>query len=266
VLPNKRTILRSIVTGLILLMLNGVASAAGNQAADPAAEIAQILSRLVKIKPGPLGLPLPRGRSLLGAGTINEIGIDYTPESRCSDNNWSTAFPTACNPQLSFTCPSGDPLSLCPTSCQRCYVSDLTNLQTSLKASTITSYQPNYYILTAANQRHIALCGSKYAGAMLDGACGTTTPWNPATFCTGGPYIEPLNAPTGTTGQFIKDGTIIAVQLGYEALGKVVDGQNITAQMITTAARTLRAALDARGFVTTPIVVSLVLGRCGPRR
>jgi hypothetical protein len=288
---NKRTIIRSIVAGLILLMLNGVASAAGNQAADPAAEIAQILSRLEKIKPGPLGLPMPRGRKLLGAGTINEIGIDYTPESRCSDNNWSTPFPTACNPQLSFTCPSGDPLSLCPTSCQSCYVSDLTNLQTSLKASTITSYQPNYYILTAANQRHIkvlqglfndaipslaapntatnctysgaaiALCGSKYAGAMLDGACGTATPWNPATFCTGGPYIEPLNAPTGLTGQFIKDGTIIAIQLGNEALGKVVDGQTITAQMIITAARTLRAALDARGFASTPIVVSLVLGQ-----
>jgi hypothetical protein len=291
VLPNKRTIIQSIVAGVILLMLTGVASAAGNQTADPAAEIAQILSRLVKLKPGQLGLPIPRGRSLLGAGTINEIGIDYTPESRCSDNNWSTPFPTACNPQLSFTCPSGDPLSLCPTSCQSCYVSDLTNLQTSLKASTITSYQPNYYILTAANQRHIkvlqglyndaipslaapntatnciysgaaiALCGSKYAGAMLDGACGTATPWNPATFCTGGPYIEPLNATTGTTGQFIKDGTIIAIQLGNEALGKVVDGQTITAQMIVTATRTLRAALDARGFATTPIVVSLVLGQ-----
>ena len=60
-LPNKRTILRSIVTGLILLMLNGVASAAGNQAADPAAEIAQILSRLVKIKPAPAG-PAPASR------------------------------------------------------------------------------------------------------------------------------------------------------------------------------------------------------------
>jgi hypothetical protein len=40
VLPNKRTIIQSIVAGLILLMLNGVASAAGNQAVDPAAEIA----------------------------------------------------------------------------------------------------------------------------------------------------------------------------------------------------------------------------------
>jgi hypothetical protein len=276
---------------LILLMLNSVASAAGKQATDPAADIAQILSRLENFKSASLSVPVTRVRPLLGADTINEIGIDYTPESRCSDNNWSTPFPTACNPQLSFSCPDGDPLSLCPTSCQSCYVSDLTNLQTSLNASTIISYQPNYYILTAANQRHIkvlqglyndaipslaapatatnctyagaaiALCGSKYAGAMLDGACGTATPWNPATFCTGGPYIEPLNAPTGSTGQFIKDGTIIAMQLGNEALGTIVNGQTITAQMIITAARTLRAALDARGFLTTPIVVSMVLGQ-----
>ncbi len=221
----------------------------------------------------------------------SSIGVDYTPESRCSDNNWSTTTPVACNPQLSFTCPNGNPLSLCPTSCQSCYVSDLTNLQTSLSASTITSYQPNYYILTAAAQIHIkvlqgtfndaipslaapntatnctfsgapiALCGSKYTDAILDGACGTTTPWNPATFCNGGPYIEPLNATTGPTGQFIKDGTIFAIQLGNEALGTTVNGQVITAQMISTAAQTLRAALDARGFNTTPIVVPLVLGQ-----
>lgn len=290
-LPNNRAITLPVLAGLILLMLNSVASAAGKQATDPAADIAQILSRLENFKSASLSVPVTRVRPLLGADTINEIGIDYTPESRCSDNNWSTPFPTACNPQLSFSCPDGDPLSLCPTSCQSCYVSDLTNLQTSLNASTIISYQPNYYILTAANQRHIkvlqglyndaipslaapatatnctyagaaiALCGSKYAGAMLDGACGTATPWNPATFCTGGPYIEPLNAPTGSTGQFIKDGTIIAMQLGNEALGTIVNGQTITAQMIITAARTLRAALDARGFLTTPIVVSMVLGQ-----
>ncbi|WGJ14140.1 hypothetical protein QEV83_16020 [Methylocapsa sp. D3K7] len=28
----------------------------------------------------------------------SQIGIDYTPEARCSDNNWSTATPVACNP------------------------------------------------------------------------------------------------------------------------------------------------------------------------
>jgi exo-beta-1,3-glucanase (GH17 family) len=226
-----------------------------------------------------LGSPAPGG----------SIGIDYTPESRCSDNNWTTTTPVACNPQLSFSCPAGNPLSLCPKSCQSCYVSDLTNLQSSLNTSSITSYQPNYYILTAAKQLHIKviqglfndaipslaaantatnctyagspikLCGSKYAGALLDGACGTTTPWDPAKFCTGGPYVEPLNNKTAP-GQFITDGTIIAIQLGNEALRIKVNGQTVTAQMITAAAKTLRAALDARSF-DTPIVVSLILGQ-----
>ncbi len=202
-----------------------------------------------------------------------------------------TTTPVACNPQLSFTCPSGNPLSLCPSSCQTCYVDDLTNLQSSLSTSTITSYQPNYYVLTAADQLHIkvlqglfndaitslaasstatnctyagspiALCGSKYAGAMLDGACGTTTPWNPATFCSGGTYVEPLSDPTGPAGQFIEDGTIIGIQLGNEALGKTVNGQVITRQMISKAAQTLRTALNARHFNSTPIAVSLVLGQ-----
>ncbi len=225
----------------------------------------------------------------------NAIGIDYTPEARCSDNNWTTATPVACNPQLSFTCTANNPLSTCPTACQACYNDDLANLKSSLEVSTITSYQPNYYILTTAQNlkmkvfqglfndaipslaasdsatdctfagQPIALCGSKYAGALLDGACGTTTPWNPASFCgippNTGPYVEPLNYPNGPPGQFIKNGTIIAIQLGNEALGTTVNGQTITAQMIGTAAQTLRTALDARGFTHIPIVVSLVLGQ-----
>jgi hypothetical protein len=223
-------------------------------------------------------------------GPPSSIGIDYTPEARCSDNNWSTTTPVACNPQLSFSC-ANPTLSLCPTSCQSCYVSDLGNLKGSLNVSTITVYQPNYYILTAADQLHIkvmqglfndaipslakpstdtdctyagrpiALCGSKYADAILDGACDTTTPWDPATFCSHGAYVEPLNATTGSTGQFIKDGTIIAIQLGNEALGTTVDSEKITTSMISTAAQTLRAALNARSFTSTPIVVSLVLGQ-----
>jgi hypothetical protein len=35
----------------------------------------------------------------------------------------------------------------------------------------------------------------------------------------------------------------------------------VTAQMISTAAQTLREALNARGFTKVPIVVSLVLGQ-----
>ena len=231
----------------------------------------------------------------LRGNPINSIGIDYTPEARCSDNNWSTTNPVACNPQLSFTCTKGDPLSTCPRSCQNCYNADLTHLKNSLGVSTITSYQPNYYILTTAEHlqlkvlqglfndaipslaapdnatncsfagQPIDLCGAKYAGALLDGACGTTTPWNPSTFCgtppNTGPYIEPLNYPSGPPGQFIKSGTIVAIQLGNEALDTTVNGQVITTQMISTAAQTLRAALNARGFNGIPIVVSLVLGQ-----
>lgn len=223
----------------------------------------------------------------------SQIGIDYTPEARCSDNNWSTATPVACNPQLSFSCSGSQSLSTCPKTCQACYVNDLGSLKTQLKVPTITAYQPNYYILTAAHQLNIkvmqglfndaipslaapdsatnctfagapiALCGSKYAGAMLDGACGTSTPWNPATFCDGGAYVEALNFPSGqqpSPGQFIKNGTIIAIQLGNEPLGTMVNGQTITVAMISQAAITLRKALTKRGF-KIPIVVSLVLGQ-----
>ena len=223
------------------------------------------------------------------AGQLPPIGIDYTPESRCSDNNWSTAFPVACNPQLSFNC--NNSLSNCAKPCQDCYNSDLDNLKKSLNTSVITSYQPNYYILNASSQRGIKvvqglfndaipslaapdtatnctfagapikLCGSKYANAMLDGACGTTTPWDPAKFCTGGPYIEPLNAVIGATGRFIGDGTIVAIQVGNEALGTIVNKQVITEGMLSKAAQTLRTALNARRFTKTPIVISLILGQ-----
>jgi hypothetical protein len=111
----------------------------------------------------------------------------------------------------------------------------------------------------------ISLCGSRYADAILDGACGTATPWDPETFCAGGPYIEPLNSPRGPAGKFIEDRTIIAIQLGNEALGTEVKVNDqtvtVTAQMISTAAQTLRKALDKRGFTKLPIVVSLVLGQ-----
>jgi hypothetical protein len=254
VFPNKRAIVSAILAGLILIPL-----------------------------------------TTANAAPVREVGIDYTPEARCSDNNWSTATPVACNPQLSFTCTDSNPLSTCPRSCQNCYNDDLANLKNSLDVSTITSYQPNYYILTTAQNlkikvlqglyndaipslaapdyatnctfagQPIKLCGAKYAGALLDGACGTTTPWDPATFCgippNTGPYIEPLDYPGGPPGRFIKNGTIVAIQLGNEAIGEKVNGQVITPQMISAAAQTLRSALDARGFRHIPIVVSLVLGQ-----
>jgi hypothetical protein len=297
---------RITYTALAVLMtvaLSGTLSSAApinqsllNQTNDEFEQFFKTLLQKFKVPSLPTPIPLSTPEALglpgvFGGAPADSIGIDYIPESRCSDNNWSTSNPTACNPQLSFTCTGNNPLSGCPSACQTCYNNDLVNLQTSLSVSTITSYQPNYYILTAANQLHIkvlqglyndaipslaasdsstnctfagapiALCGSKYAGALLDGACGTTTPWNPATFCVGGPYIEPLNYPSGPSGQFITDGTIIAIQLGNEALNQTVNGQVITAQMISTAAQTLRSALNARGFVNLTIVVSLVLGQ-----
>lgn len=256
-----REIFGGVLGGLMIVVIAGIASAAAGDRRRPGS---------------------------LGDGPA--IGIDYTPEARCSDNNWQTTTPVACNPQLSFSC-SDPTLSLCPASCQSCYANDLTNLKSSLKVSTITSYQPNYYILTAAAGLKIkvmqglfndaipslaapdsatnctfagspiALCGSKYADAILDGACGTATPWNPAVFCSGGAYVEPLNYPSGPPGQFIKDGTITAIQLGNEALGTTVNGHVITQQLIMTAAQTLRAALNERGFSNIPIIVSLVLGQ-----
>ncbi len=241
---------------------------------------------------------------LRGPRAPDQIGIDYTPESRCSDSNWQTTTPAACNPQLSFICPSPNPQQPlnCPSACQTCYDNDLkSNLQGRLNVSTITSYQPNYYILKSADTLKIkviqglfndaipslakpstaknctfsgsaiSLCGSKYAGALLDGACGSVTPWDPEDFCSNTPtenrpYVEPLNYPDRPkkdtrVPKFIQDGTIIAIQLGNEALGTKVGGQVITAQMISTAAKTLRAALNTRGFSAIPIVVSLVLGQ-----
>src|SRR3990172_5756173 len=98
------------------------------------------------------------------------------------------------------------PLSNCPICCQQCYDSDFATLK-SLGLGAITIYQPNIYILTAAQNAGIKvilgtfndaipslamsdsetdctyggtpllLCGSKYADALLDVACIDSTPW-----------------------------------------------------------------------------------------
>ena len=84
------------------------------------------------------------------------MGIDYDPEARCSTNNWSTDFPVACNPQVGFTCPAtGKTLDNCPTMCQSCYDTDLDTIKNTLSVDTITIYQPNYYILTAAKSKGV---------------------------------------------------------------------------------------------------------------
>ena len=106
---------------------------------------------------GDLGSPAPTPAPTMKP-TLNftGMGIDYDPEARCSTNNWSTDFPVACSPQLSFSCPmSGKTLDNCPASCQSCYDGDLGTIKNTLSVDTITIYQPNYYILTAAQSKGI---------------------------------------------------------------------------------------------------------------
>src|SRR5208283_4563464 len=64
------------------------------------------------------------------APVFTGINIDYAPEGRCSDNNWSTTTPVACNPQLSFTTCTSGVLSSCAQNCQACYTADLQTIST----------------------------------------------------------------------------------------------------------------------------------------
>ena len=84
---------------------------------------------------GPVTMPAPAP-----APAFSGIDVDYAPESRCSDNNWSTTTPVACNPQLSFNSDCSTELSNCASSCQACYTSDLGTIK-SINVGTITIYQ-----------------------------------------------------------------------------------------------------------------------------
>ena len=214
------------------------------------------------------------------APAFSGINIDYAPEGRCSDDDWMTMSPAACNPQLSFNSDCSTELSNCATSCQQCYTSDLNTIK-SLNIGTITIYQPNYYILTAAQNAGVKVvlglyddsvtglaassrstsctysgqafpyCGTNYATALFGGTCGNITPWNPATFCessTNNPsptYVTPINT-------FLQSGTVVGIQLGNEILGPD------SAATITTAAQNLRTALNSAGFGNIKIIVSLI--------
>ena len=221
------------------------------------------------------------------APSINGINIDYAPEGRCSDDNWSTSTPAACNPQLSFTSCTQGVLSSCAANCQACYNADLSTLS-SLKVSTMTIYQPNYYILKAADGAGVKVvlglfndsvsglaqpdsatnctyggqpfpyCGTKYATALFNGACGNISPWPAANFCEStssnpnATYVAALNS---SAGEFLQDGTIVGIQVGNEILGQV------SAATIGTAAQNLRTALNAAGFNGIKVVVSLIEGQ-----
>jgi hypothetical protein len=207
------------------------------------------------------------------------IGIDYDFEARCSDDNWSTTNPPACNPQPSFMCPS-DGLALCPARCQACFDADLASIK-GLGVGAITIYNPNWYALTAAQKvgtkvllgtfndtlgglaKPDALsgctysggptaCGQTYARYLIDGACGSQSPWNPNKFCGDGQtFITPWQP-------FLQDGTAIGIQIGNEVLANGFNREQVLA-----AAQTLRGVLDARGYTKdkVPIVISLVLGQ-----
>ena len=221
------------------------------------------------------------------APAFSGINIDYAPEGRCSDDNWSTSTPVACNPQLAFTSCTPNVLSSCAANCQACFNSDLSTIKT-LNVGTITIYQPNYYILTAAQSSGIKIvlglyddsvsglaasstatnctyggqpfpyCGTNYATALFGGTCGNVTPWPPANFCESSSnnpnatYVAALNS---SAGQFLQNGTVVGIQLGNEILGQV------SAATISTAAQNLRSALNAAGFANIKVIVSLIEGQ-----
>jgi hypothetical protein len=272
------------------------------------------------------------------------IGIDYAPV-RCAGNDpyWRPHHGLAvCSPQLGKAerdCDHGT--SKCPSLCEQCYFDDLSLIKHGLRVNAITIYQPNYYILKAAQRlgmkvvvavlndsvlalatpasqndctyggRPLYLCGANYASALIDGACVDTAGGDPFKVCTNrcsqrsnpardcvngdcscqsdadclgasnrcleGAYLAPLNNPV--SGQFLRDGTIIGLQLGNEFFGacevREVPGQNqpccgrnketgqcrawtVNRQVFSTAAQTMRQALDSRGLSRVKISVSLV--------
>jgi hypothetical protein len=161
------------------------------------------------------------------------------------------------------------------------------------------------------------LCGSRYADALIEGACIDTVGGDPfkrcasrcarrsdpardcvngdcscgsdsdcpgaGNRCLSGANLRPLNNPA--TGEFLKNGTVISIQLGNEFLGACdlpeVPGQDqpccnhskktgkcnawtVTREVISAAAQTLRAGLDRHGFDQIKISVPMV-ARQGPK-
>ena len=206
------------------------------------------------------------------------IGIDYDFEARCADDNWTTAYPAACNPQPSFMCPP-EGLALCPARCQACFDADLAQIK-GLGVGAIMIYNPNWFALNAAQKVGTKVllgtwndtlgglaqpdapsgctfsgsptaCGATYARYLIDGACGSQSPWDPNKFCQGGTFITPWQP-------FLQAGTVIGIQIGTEVLAN-----GFTRDQVLSAAKTLRGVLDSRGYTAdkVPIVISLVLGQ-----
>jgi hypothetical protein len=94
-------------------------------------------------------------------------------------------------------------------------------------------------------------CGQTYAKYLIAGACGSTSPWDPDAFCSGGTFLAPWKP-------FLDDGTVIGIQIGNELLAN-----GFTKEQILAAAQTMRGVLDAEGYTSDkiPVVISLVLGQ-----
>jgi hypothetical protein len=95
----------AVILGLVIVVLPvAIAQAAGANSETPSNAADERFEQdsdplLSRFTAAPVEPQAPQVR-LRGSGEVKSIEIDYTPESRCSDNNWSTAFPTACNPGL----------------------------------------------------------------------------------------------------------------------------------------------------------------------
>jgi hypothetical protein len=152
---TQRTILKSfyIFSISLLILLTGASCDENNNIFDGADSGDKPLNGDEPLNGDPSPTPAPTPKPVLN---FTGMGIDYDPEARCSTNNWSTDFPVACSPQVGFTCPAmGSTLDNCPTMCQACYDSDLDTIKNTLSVDTITIYQPNYYILTAAENEGV---------------------------------------------------------------------------------------------------------------
>lgn len=304
---KRHTILRTfyiLSIGLLILMGGASCDENNNMMSDGGSDNGdKPLNGDGSPEPTPMPTPMPTFSPVLG---FKGVGIDYDPEARCSTNNWSTDFPVACSPQVGFTCPGSgmNTLDNCPASCQTCYDSDLDTIKNTLSVDTITIYQPNYYILTAAKAKSVkvvlglfndtvaalasrhcsndmstmcatdsdctgggtctddttgctyagstSVCGTAAADSLLNGACGSTTPWPAATFCeSSGAYITP-NA------DFLSDGTVIGIQVGNEVLSS--EDPTLTKDEVVNAAKVLKNAISSNSLTAIPMIVSLEVG------
>ncbi len=179
-----------------------------------------------------------------------------------------------------------------------------------LNDSTLGLAAPATYTNCTYGAQPFPLCGSKYADALLDGMCNGEVggdPFKPcpnrcavrsdparqcvngdcscrsdseclgaSNRCAPGTHLAPLNHPA--SGEFLRDGTVIGIQLSNEyfqacdvvqvpGMAQPCCSYNksgqcnawiVTREVISAAAQTLRAALNRRGLEQVKISVALV--------